>query len=95
MAASDAVAICVMEAARRGGVRLPGDLSVGGFDDIPQAEWTTPKLTSIQAPLLGTGRMAVETIVGISAGKEPPSQHIQLAPFDRLRVRRTPLLAQR
>lgn len=79
MAASDAIAIGVMEAARREGLRLPKDLSVGGFDDIPQAEWTTPKLTSIQAPLMGIGRMAVETIVGISAGKEPPSHHIQLA----------------
>jgi LacI family transcriptional regulator len=79
MAASDAIAFGVMEAARREGLRVPGDLSVGGFDDIPQAEWVTPKLTSVRAPLVGIGRMAMETILGMSAGKEPPSHHIQLA----------------
>ncbi len=79
MAANDAIAFGVMEAARREGLQLPGDLSVGGFDDIPQAEWVTPKLTSVRAPLVGIGRLALETILAISAGKEPPSHHIQLA----------------
>jgi LacI family transcriptional regulator len=79
MAASDAIAFGVMEAARREGLHIPRDLSVGGFDDIPQAEWVTPKLTSVRAPLVGIGRMAMETILGMSVGKEPPSHHIQLA----------------
>jgi LacI family transcriptional regulator len=79
MGANDAIAFGVMEAARRAGLSLPTDLSVGGFDDIPQAEWVTPKLTSVRAPLFGIGRLALETILALSAGKEPPSHHIQLA----------------
>ncbi|WP_108252767.1 LacI family DNA-binding transcriptional regulator [Planctomonas deserti] len=79
MAANDAIAFGVMEAARRAGLSLPADLSVGGFDDIPQAEWVTPKLTSVRAPLVGIGRLALETILALSEGKEPPSHHIQLA----------------
>jgi LacI family transcriptional regulator len=79
MGANDAIAFGVMEAARRMGLSLPHDLSVGGFDDIPQAEWVTPKLTSVRAPLVGIGRLALETILGIAAGKEPPSHHVELA----------------
>jgi LacI family transcriptional regulator len=79
MAANDAIAFGVMEAARREGLQPPEDLSVGGFDDIPQAEWVTPKLTSVRAPLLGIGRLALETILTMSAGREPPSHHIELA----------------
>jgi LacI family transcriptional regulator len=77
--ASDAIAFGVMEAARREGLRVPDDVSVGGFDDVPQVEWVSPKLTSVRAPLIGIGRMAMETILAMSAGKEPPSHHIQLA----------------
>lgn len=79
MAANDAIAFGVMEAGRREGLSLPRDLSVGGFDDIPQAEWVSPKLTSVRAPLVGIGRLALETIVSMAAGKQPPSHHIQLA----------------
>jgi LacI family transcriptional regulator len=79
MGASDAIAFGVMEAARREGLQLPRDLSVAGFDDIPQAQWVTPKLTSVRAPLVGIGRLALETVLGIAAGKEPPSHHIELA----------------
>ena len=77
--ASDAIAFGVIEAARRESLEVPQDVSVGGFDDIPQAEWVSPKLTSVRAPLIGIGRMAMETVLGMAAGKEPPSHHIQLA----------------
>ena len=83
--ASDAIAFGVMEAVRREGLEVPLDVSVGGFDDIPQAEWVSPKLTSVRAPLTGIGRMAMETVLGMSAGKEPPSHHIRLS--TRLMVR--------
>jgi LacI family transcriptional regulator len=77
--ASDAIAFGVMEAARQRGLGLPGDLSVAGFDDIPQAEWTSPKLTSVHTPLIGIGRMATETLFAMSEGREPASHHIQLS----------------
>ena len=77
--ASDAIAFGVMEAARQRGLELPADLSVAGFDDIPQAEWTSPKLTSVRTPLIGIGRMATETLFAMSEGREPASHHIQLS----------------
>lgn len=77
--ASDAIAFGVMEAARQRGLDLPGDLSVAGFDDIPQAEWTSPKLTSVRTPLIGIGRMATETLFALAEGREPASHHIQLS----------------
>jgi LacI family transcriptional regulator len=79
LCASDAIAFGAMEAVRRAGLEVPEDVSVGGFDDIPQAEWVSPKLTSVRAPLMGIGRMALETILGMAVGKEPPSHHIELA----------------
>ncbi|WP_165063173.1 LacI family DNA-binding transcriptional regulator [Marisediminicola senii] len=76
---SDTIAFGVMEAARRRGLDLPTDLSVAGFDDIPEAEWANPKLTSVRAPLVGMGRMAAETVIALATGKEPASHHIELA----------------
>lgn len=76
---SDAIAFGVMSAARRRGITVPAELSVAGFDDVPQAEWVTPTLTSVRAPLEGIGRMAVETVTGLAAGRQPLSHHIQLS----------------
>jgi LacI family transcriptional regulator len=76
---SDAIAFGAMSAARGRGLGVPAELSVAGFDDVPQAEWVSPKLTSVRAPLDGIGRMAVETVTGLAAGREPLSHHIQLS----------------
>jgi LacI family transcriptional regulator len=54
-------------------------LSVTGFDDTPQTEWTMPRLTSVRQPLVGMGRMAVETVLGMAGGVQPASRHLQLA----------------
>lgn len=77
--ASDAIAFGAMAVARERGISVPEELSVVGYDDLPQAEWSTPKLTSVRAPLEGIGRMAVETVLGLGAGREPLSHHIQLS----------------
>ena len=44
---NDEVAMCILSAARRGGYRLPDDLAVIGFDDIPTAALAAPPLTTI------------------------------------------------
>ncbi len=44
-------------------------------DDTPRAQWTTPRLTSVRQPLVGMGRMAVETVLGMADGNEPASRH--------------------
>ncbi|HTS65520.1 MAG TPA: LacI family DNA-binding transcriptional regulator [Candidatus Acidoferrales bacterium] len=53
---SDHIALGVWEQLRRGGVRVPQDCSLVGFDDIPDAEVTNPPLTTVRNPFLEVGR---------------------------------------
>lgn len=78
VAANDEIAIGVIEAARSLGLNVPDDLSVTGYDGIPQASWTTPRLTTVRQPLADMGRMAVRMILETSRGNPPESRHIQL-----------------
>ncbi|WP_020013494.1 LacI family DNA-binding transcriptional regulator [Promicromonospora sukumoe] len=75
----DEIAVGTLAAARELGVPVPGRLSVVGFDDTPQAGWTSPPLTSVHQPLAGMGRMAVETLLAMADGVQPASRHVQLA----------------
>lgn len=53
--ASDVVAIGVIEAARRAGLRIPEELALVGFDDIPWAAYLNPPLTTIHVPAYALG----------------------------------------
>jgi DNA-binding LacI/PurR family transcriptional regulator len=63
-AASDHVALGVLEQLRRSGVRVPEDCSVVGFDDLPEASLMNPPLTTVHNPFSELGRelarMAIE-----------------------------------
>ncbi|MFD7873055.1 LacI family DNA-binding transcriptional regulator [Streptomyces sp. NPDC059766] len=50
-AGSDLQALGVLEAARLKGLRVPQDLSVVGYDDVPLAQWSSPPLTTVHQPL--------------------------------------------
>jgi LacI family transcriptional regulator len=60
---NDKVAVGVMEAAAARGLRIPGDLSVAGFDDIGVSRATTPRLTTVRQPLQEMGRTAVTMLM--------------------------------
>ncbi|MEN3310155.1 MAG: LacI family transcriptional regulator, xylobiose transport system transcriptional regulator, partial [Micromonosporaceae bacterium] len=62
-AASDVQAMGVYEAARLQGLRLPDDLSVVGFDDIPTARWMSPPLTTLRQPLAEMAALAVRMLL--------------------------------
>jgi len=79
MAADDEIAVGVLATAHELGVRLPDDLSVTGFDDTPQAAWTTPPLTTVHQHLEGMGAMAVQTLRVMAEGQHPSSRHVELA----------------
>ncbi len=79
MAADDEIAVGVLATAHELGVRLPEDLSVTGFDDTPQAAWTTPPLTTVHQHLEGMGAMAVQTLRVMAEGRHPSSRHVELA----------------
>ncbi|NDL60949.1 LacI family DNA-binding transcriptional regulator [Phytoactinopolyspora mesophila] len=79
VAGNDEIAVGVLAAAEELRISVPGELSVTGFDDTPQTQWTTPRLTSVRQPLAGMGRMAVETVLGMAEGTQPASRHVELA----------------
>lgn len=79
MAADDELAVGALSAAHAAGLRVPEDLSVVGFDDTPQAAWTTPPLTSVHQHLDDMGRVAVQTVLAMASGTRPTSRHVELA----------------
>lgn len=69
LAMSDMVAIGVMSAAQAAGLRVPEDLSVVGFDDIPMAAWAHPPLTTVRQPIVEKGRLAARLLIQRMKGR--------------------------
>jgi DNA-binding LacI/PurR family transcriptional regulator len=63
IALSDLVAIGVMDAAAERGISVPAELSVAGFDDVPEAAAATPPLTTIRQPHQSKGSEAVRLLL--------------------------------
>jgi LacI family transcriptional regulator len=78
-ASCDQMAFGVYEAARRRGLRVPDDLSVVGFDDLPESRWTSPPLTTVRQPLSEMGLVAARTLLRLAQGEPIDSPHIELA----------------
>jgi DNA-binding LacI/PurR family transcriptional regulator len=71
MTMSDVTAIGVLAAAHDAGLEVPRDLSVVGFDDIPAASWTLPRLTTVHQPIREKGRRAAHRLIAaIRSGTE-------------------------
>jgi LacI family transcriptional regulator len=68
-ASNDSMAIGALSALREAGVRVPEDVAVGGFDDIPMARYTSPPLTSVRVPMGELGARAVRRLV-LAVGTE-------------------------
>jgi LacI family transcriptional regulator len=62
-ASNDVMAMGVMDAVRHKGLRVPDDVSVIGFDDIPQSSLIRPALTTIRQPLEKMGRVATQMLL--------------------------------
>ena len=78
-AGSDQQALGVYEAARQRGLRIPQDLSVVGFDDLPAARWVSPPLTTVRQPLADMGRVAAEMLGDLIDGVPLRSQRVELS----------------
>lgn len=68
-AASDLIAIGAMRALAEAGRRVPDDVAVVGFDDIPAASLTSPPLTTVQQDLIAAGELLVETLADQIEGR--------------------------
>jgi DNA-binding LacI/PurR family transcriptional regulator len=87
LAMSDAMAIGVLQAARHLRLRVPQDLSVVGFDDLPTGRFSDPPLTTVHQPVRRKGEEAARLLleeIGTRAGS--PAEH---------RVLRTRLVVRR
>ena len=78
-ASSDQMAFGVYEAVRQRGLRVPADVSVVGFDDLPQARWSSPPLTTVRQPLVQMGVLAARTVLRLARGEEIESPRLELA----------------
>jgi LacI family transcriptional regulator len=78
-AGSDEQAFGVYEAARQRGLRIPQDLSVVGFDDLPVSRWSSPPLTTVRQPLAEMGRVAAEMLGTLIEGLPLSSRRMELA----------------
>ena len=71
LATNDKMAIGAMHLLHRRSVRVPEDVSLIGFDDLPQAAFVRPSLTTIHLPLYEVGRLACRRLVERVQGKLP------------------------
>ncbi|MFJ6671351.1 LacI family DNA-binding transcriptional regulator [Actinosynnema sp. NPDC091369] len=75
---NDLQALGVYEAARQAGLRVPEDLSVVGFDDIPAVRWSGPPLTTVRQPMVEMGAAAAELVLALAAGRTPVQTRVEL-----------------
>jgi DNA-binding LacI/PurR family transcriptional regulator len=66
--ANDQMAIGVMHAFAEAGVRVPSDISIVGFDDIPEAGYLNPALTTVRQDFQAIGRKAIELVTATLDG---------------------------
>ena len=71
-ASSDQIALGALRAIEASGRRVPEDIAIVGFDNIPESEYFRPALTTVHQGLVRAGRAAVAAVHhGIEAGSEP------------------------
>lgn len=71
--ASDVIAMATLRLLHERGVRVPEDIAVTGFDDVPLATQTVPRLTTVRQDIAGGARAMVDLLMQRIAGVETPS----------------------
>ena len=61
-AANDIMAIGLLGALQAGGARVPDDIALAGFDDIPVARYVSPALTTMRVPIAAMGSQALDAL---------------------------------
>jgi LacI family transcriptional regulator len=77
-AANDLSALGVMDAAAELGLTIPGDVSLVGFDNIPESAMTTPPLTTVNQPIQQMGSAAVDLLIHLMDGSGDRDTHVRL-----------------
>jgi LacI family transcriptional regulator len=77
-AGSDVVAAGALEALRAAGLRVPEDVSLVGYDDIPLARYVTPKLTTVHVPYEELGRTGARLALARASAVHDAQNHVVL-----------------
>jgi LacI family transcriptional regulator len=79
-AANDMMAIGCMAAIREAGLRIPEDIAVAGFDDVPMARYASPALTTAGVRIAELGKAALERLAGQidRGGDDTPHSHVRI-----------------
>ncbi len=75
---NDMIALGAMKALQEKGYKIPEDVSVIGFDDLPFSEISTPGLTSLRVPKQEMGRMAVRKVIEMMKGDDGVRTKLQV-----------------
>jgi DNA-binding LacI/PurR family transcriptional regulator len=67
-----------LRALREAGLRVPQDVAIVGYDDMPNAKRTVPSLTTIRQPTSRMGALAVDTLIDIIQNPGAHKRHIVL-----------------
>ncbi|WP_280554266.1 LacI family DNA-binding transcriptional regulator [Halomonas sp. 25-S5] len=78
---NDTLAFGVMLAAQRVGMRIPDELSITGFDDLPQARFMTPPLTTVAVPANEIGKQVADALIARISGEMLPHHQLLDAPL--------------
>ncbi len=78
-AANDLQALGVYRAARELELRIPDDLSVVGFDDLPVVAWVEPPMTTVHQPLTEMAAAATELALALGRGEKPSQTGLEIA----------------
>jgi LacI family transcriptional regulator len=77
IAINDLLAIGTIRAAADLGFRVPDDLSVISYDDVPMADYLVPRLTTVSKDALNLGRKAFEVLLARLQNPDLPQQHVR------------------
>jgi len=77
-ASSDLEAFGVIRVARELGISIPQDLSLVGFDDIPESSNVTPPLTTVRQPMREMGLLAAELLMSAVEERQPKTSTVEL-----------------
>ncbi|MFI5962186.1 LacI family DNA-binding transcriptional regulator [Streptomyces asoensis] len=76
---SDRMALGVCLALAERGLRIPDDVSVVGFDDLPESRWTTPALTTVRQPLAEMAATGLRLLLRMMDGERPEGTRTELS----------------
>ncbi|QRK93712.1 LacI family DNA-binding transcriptional regulator [Saccharopolyspora erythraea] len=74
--ANDQMALGLLRALSEAGRRVPDDVRVAGFDDVPEAAYFSPPLTTVRQDFLSLGRKTFERLLGRIEGRETPARSV-------------------